>query len=77
MDKTINEKEPESVGEAIQVEIKRVRELASLYRSLDGGVGIPAAMLMEASIDSAVKALVENDVIAVLASYEDLRGYIE
>lgn len=63
-----------SVGEEILVELKRNRELVKLYQELPDGVGTIGAMLINQDIDAAEKALAENDVIAILQSYEKLKG---
>ena len=63
-----------SVGEEILVELKRNRELLSIYQGLPGGAGAFGAAFIEADIDAAEKALAENDVVAILQAYEKLKG---
>lgn len=63
-----------TVGEAIVDELKRNRELVRIYQELPNGAGTFGAMMINADIDAAEKALAENDVIAILQSYEKLKG---
>lgn len=63
-----------TVGEDILVELKRNRELVSVYLGLPDGAGQIGAALINADIDAAEKALAENDIVAILQSYEKLKG---
>lgn len=63
-----------SVGTEILVELKRNRELLAVYQGLPDGAGFIGAQFITADIDTAEKALAENDVIAILQSYEKLKG---
>jgi hypothetical protein len=63
-----------SVGEEILVELKRNRELLDVYRGLPDGVGAFGAAIINQDINMAEKALAEGDVIAILQSYEKLKG---
>lgn len=63
-----------SVGTEILVELKRNRELLAVYQGLLDGAGFIGAQFITADIDTAEKALAENDVIAILQSYEKLKG---
>jgi hypothetical protein len=63
-----------SLAEALPAEQARVRELKEQYLSI-GLAGRPAAFLMEQSLQRADQAVVSGDVIAMLAAYEDLKGY--
>lgn len=68
--------ETKSLGDAIQDEIKRVRELVVQYNDpILNGAGRFASFMMEQSLDKAVKALAEGDVIEILRAYEDLKTY--
>lgn len=62
-----------SVGEAILVELKRNRELLQMYKDI-GPAGSFGYAMINMDIDAAEKALAENDVIAILQSYEKLKG---
>ncbi len=64
-----------SVGEEIQAEIKRVRDVV-LPAYLDiGPAGAFAAALMRQSLDKATKALVEQDVAKIISAYMELKEY--
>jgi len=67
----------QSLGEAIQDEIKRVSALRDQYLSLPGGVGNFGAMVMKVSIDRAINALAEGAVIKLRKCHEDLKGFTE
>lgn len=67
-----------SLAEAIQVEITRVRGIQDTYKKLDGMPGVnvkPGIMFMEIAIQKGIKALAENDVMASLQVYEELKGF--
>lgn len=63
-----------SVGEEILVELKRNRELLQVYKGLPDGVGTFGATMIEMDIDTAERALAENDVVKILTAYEKLKG---
>lgn len=65
-----------TLGEALPEEMTRVRKLIELYLSI-GPAGKPATILMNQSLDNAQRALAEGDVVAMIACYEDLKGYKE
>jgi hypothetical protein len=65
-----------SVAEALPAEQARVRKLKELYLSI-GPNGRPAALLMEMSLQRADQAVMSGDVVAMLAAYEDLKGFKE
>jgi hypothetical protein len=62
----------DTLGDALPRELARVRKLAQHYRSLDGGVGVPAAILMELNIDHANKAMIEDDLVGMIREYKQL-----
>ena len=64
-----------SLAEALPKEQARVRELIVLYRSLPDGAGNIAVAMMENSLRMADSAVMSGDVIAMIQSYEDLKGY--
>lgn len=68
------EKSMSSVGEEFPKEQARVRELIALYRSLPGGVGNIGAMLMEGVLQRADQAAISGDVVAMVRSFEEMRG---
>lgn len=64
-----------TVGEAILEELKRNRELLELYTSEPfKQVGAFAAAFIRNDIEVAEKALAEQDILQILASYEKLKG---
>lgn len=62
-----------SVGEEIQVEIKRVRDTVLPFYDELGPVGVYGATRIREELDAATKALAEGNVIQVLRSYEALK----
>ncbi len=67
-----------SLATALPDEIKRVRQVQDEFKSLRGEPNVivePQIMMMEAAIDAAVSAAASGDVIAMLAAYEDLKGW--
>lgn len=62
-----------SLGQQFPKELARVRELLGVYKSL-GPVGGFGAMMIEQVLQRADHAAVSGDVIAMLRSYEELRG---
>ena len=64
-----------SVGKEIQNEIRRVRDdLIPAYNALPNRVGLFGATLIRQALDRAAKALAEDDVVAIVQSYEELKG---
>ena len=69
-----------SLAEALPKEINRVREIQNMYKSLRGMPNVivePQIMMMEQSLQSAIKACAEGNVIDMIKCYEDLKGYEE
>ena len=66
-----------SLGHALPQEQARVRALKELYLGLPGGVGRPAAFLMERSLAAADMAATSGDVVAMLTAYQDLQGFTD
>jgi hypothetical protein len=65
----------QTIGEALPAEMARVRdEVMPAYVEI-GGPGKIALMMMRHDLDRAAKALAEGDVVAMLRSYESLKGY--
>ena len=67
-----------TLGEALPKEITRVRDIQDEYkklRSMPNVVVEPQIAMMEAEIRAAIKASAEGDVIAMMRSYESLKGY--
>lgn len=64
-----------TLGDALPLEMARVRdEVMPAYQAI-GGVGIFALTLMRAELDRAAKALAEQDVVQMIRSLESLRGF--
>ena len=65
----------DTLGDALPREMARIRDrVMPVYQSI-GNAGQPALMMMRASLDEAAKAMAEGDVVAMVRSYEDLKGY--
>lgn len=62
-----------SVGSEMPKEMARVRELIPLYESFP--MGFIAAGLMRAALDRAAEALATGDIVAIIRSYEELKGF--
>ena len=62
-----------SLAEALPEEQKRVRELLPLYDAIP--TGIFAATMMRQALTKAEQASASGDVIAMLQSYEELKGF--
>lgn len=63
-----------TVGDAFPKEQARLRELILTYRALPGGVGTIGALLIEGVLQRADEAAMSGDIIAILRSYEEMRG---
>jgi hypothetical protein len=66
--------EPESLGEALPKECARVRELQGLYKVI-GKSGAFAHEMMERALRRADKAMIENDIVAMLQVYKELKEF--
>ena len=65
-----------SVGEDIQNEIRRVRDvLIPMYLELPKNAGAFGAAMMRQALDRATKALAEGDVVAIVRSYAELKDF--
>jgi hypothetical protein len=63
-----------SLAEAFPLEQARVRKVLREYQSLPNGDGRMGAYLIEEVLRRADHAAVSGDVIAMLRSYEELKG---
>ena len=63
----------ESLGEAFPQEQKRVRELLGIYKDI-GPSGQFGAMMIEQVLERADKAAIGGDVVAMIQSFEELKG---
>ena len=62
-----------SVGEEFPKEQERVRELLSQFKAI-GPAGAFGAMMIEQVLKRAERAAISGDIVAILKSYEELKG---
>lgn len=62
-----------TVGDEFPKEQARVRELLGVYKQL-GPAGAFGAMMLEQTLARADHAAISGDVVAVLRSYQELKG---
>lgn len=65
--------EPRTLGEALPLEMARVRDVVMPRYVEIGPVGQFALVLMRKDLDDAAKAMIEGDVIEMLRVYQSLR----
>ena len=63
-----------TVGSEFPVEQARVRELIATYRALPGNVGVLGAAILEEVLRKADQAAMSGDIVAILRSYEEMKG---
>lgn len=63
----------ESLAEALPKEQERVREIVAIYDTVPNGHF--AAAMMRHSLSEAERAAASGDAVAMMAAYEDLKGY--
>lgn len=67
--------EVKTLGDQLPREMARVRdEIMPNYLAI-GAPGFFALALMRQSLDAAAKAMAEGDVVAMLRTYEELKGF--
>lgn len=65
----------ESLPDALQREMARVRdEVMPPYKDI-GAPGVPALMMMRMALDGATKALAEGDTIMAIHWFKELKGF--
>jgi hypothetical protein len=64
-----------TLGEALPVEMARVRDKVMPAYLAIGSAGALALAMMRAELDAAAKALAEGDVVEMMRVYESLKGY--
>lgn len=68
-----------TLAEALPLEMARVRdEILPQFLALRGMPNVivePQIMMMRAELDEAARAMAHGDVVAMLRSYESLKGY--
>ena len=62
-----------SLGEEFPEEQKRVREVLARYKQL-GSVGNFGAVMIEAALQDADKAIISGDIVAMIQSYKELKS---
>jgi hypothetical protein len=66
-------KEMMTLGDALPLEMARVRdELIPAYRSI-GPSGAWGLLMLRASLDNAAKAMASGDIVAMMRAYKDLK----
>ena len=61
-----------TLGDLLPLEIQRCRQLLADYESL-GAPGVFGAAALQAELEAAEKALIEQDAVAMLSVYNRLR----
>lgn len=65
----------QTLGEALPLEMARVRDVVMPpYRDI-GPSGVPALMMMRHALDQAAQALAEGDVVAMIHWYRELKDF--
>ncbi len=64
----------ETLGDGLPKEQARVREILGHYKEI-GLAGMPGAAMIEASLQKADEAVISGDLLAMIAAYNDLKGY--
>lgn len=68
--------DPKTLGEDLPIQTARVRELIGLYREI-GPAGTFAIMMMEKALRRADKAMIEGDIVEMIAVYQELKEFKE
>lgn len=63
----------QTVGDAFPIEQARVRELLTQYKAI-GPAGMFGAAMIEQTLQRADQAAISGDIIAILRSFEELKG---
>lgn len=70
---TLDKSEPTSLGEALPIEMARVRdEVIPIYESI-GRPGMFVVVLAKRALDDAARAMAEGDTVAMLRVYQTLK----
>lgn len=64
--------ESTSLGHALPAEVKRCQKLLCVYKSL-GPAGAFGAAMIQADIDAAMKAMIEQDTVEMIRCYQALK----
>jgi len=63
----------ESLGEALPKEMARAREVLGIYKSI-GPAGAFGATMIEQLLQRADKAVMEQDIVAMIQVYQELKA---
>ena len=66
---------PASLGEALPLEMARVRDKVMPAYLLCGVGGLPALAMMRQALDGATRALAEGDVVEMIRWYNELKDF--
>lgn len=69
--------EIKTLGDELPKQIARVKELITVYESLPGKVGFPAAHLMRVDVNYAERVTQYQDVVGMMQAHEKLKGWKE
>lgn len=65
----------ETLGDALPKEMARIRDVVMpAYRDI-GPAGLFALIMMQHDLDEAARAMIEGDVVAMIAVYQSLKEY--
>lgn len=64
-----------TLGEELPKEQARCRELAHTYRSLPNNAGVFAVAMIEHALRETDKAVMAQDIVAMIACYNRLRSF--
>ena len=70
----------DTLADALPAEIARVRVIQDHYKELNGMPHVmvgPIIMMIEAEIQTAIRAAASGDVVQMIRSLQSLRGYKE
>jgi hypothetical protein len=71
---------PDNLAEALPKEIDRVREVQDGFKALrqfPNTIVEPQIAMIERSIQNAIRACANGDVVEMLRAYQDLKGWTE
>lgn len=66
---------PSTLGDALPKEMARVRDVLMPRYQQIGPAGMFALTMMRMDLDRAAKAMVEGDLVAMIAAYKALKEY--
>jgi len=65
-----------SLAEALPLEIERVKKIIKIYKDpILKGAGRLASTLMEIDVSKAQEAIIEQDTVAMIRAYNELKNY--